>query len=139
MSEPQQSPRKKSKAKPESQLVSWISRGVIFGTLGILLILAVMDFQAKQAATGTAEAWRNALRSKTENADLTKSEFDKIAVRGRPTVSSEKAGHNAFAAVTMDTYVWKGTFNTYTVKVYFGLGTDPPVDQIEGPGAIVDK
>ena len=108
--------------------------GVVFGVLGILLVLALLDFQAKQAATATAEAWRGALRSKGENSDLAKSEFSKIPMRGNPSVTADKAGPNPFGAATIETFVWKGTFRSYTVKVYFGLAKDPPVDQIEGPG-----
>jgi len=138
MSEPQKSSKKKSKSKPKSAksgrpVVMWIISGVVFAILAILVVVALQDFQAKQAASSTAEAWRSALRSKSENVDLPKSEFSKVAVKGSPIMTSEKAGPNSMAAVMVETYVWKGTLRTYTVKVHFGLGKDAPVEQIEGP------
>jgi hypothetical protein len=134
MSQPENSKKSSKKAAKGNPVVDWVVRGVVFGVLGILLILALLDFRAKQSATSTAEAWRSALRAKGETSDLTKSEFSQIAVKGGPEITSAKAGPNGMLAVTVDTYVWKGTFRTYTVKVYFGLGNDPTVEQIEGPG-----
>jgi cytoskeletal protein RodZ len=136
MSEPQKTSKKKSKPKPGKSgrpIAKWIVSGVVFAVLGILVVLALQDFQAKQAASSTAEAWRNALRSKAENADLTRSEFSKVPVNGSPAITSEKAGPNNMAAVSVDSFTWKGTFRTYTVKVHFGLGADAPVEQIDGP------
>lgn len=136
MSDSEKSSAKKSGKKPaQNAMRDWIIRGVVFGTLGILLVVALLDFQAKQAATKTSEAWRAALTSVGEHQDLSKSKFDQIPIQGKPVVTTDKAGPNPFSAVSVNTYVWKGTFRTYTVKVYFGMGKDAPVEQIEGPGA----
>jgi hypothetical protein len=129
---------RRKKSKPDTRVRDWIIRGVVFGILGLLLILALLDFQAKQAATSTAEAWKAAIRAQGEHEDLTKSAFEKVPVRGRPTVVSGDAGPNSFAARTLNTFTWKGTFRTYTVKVYFGLGNDPPVEAVEGPGGTAE-
>lgn len=111
-----------------------IIRGVVFGGLAILLIVALLDFQAKQAAQSTGDGWRDAVKSKGEDQDVLKSEFSKLSVKGSPQIESREAGENSFAAKTLTTYTWQGIFRSYVVKVYFGLGADPPVDAIEGPG-----
>ncbi len=103
--------------------------------LAVLLVLALMEFQTKQAATGTAAAWRAAMKAKPVDAELTKSEFGKVIVQGRPTTVSGPAETNSFAAKTVETYTWSGVFRQYVVKVYFGLGADPTVEAITGPGA----
>ena len=131
--------RDKKNAKLDNKARDWIIRGVVFGILGVLLILALLDFQTKQAATRTAEAWRAARRSVPEHADLRLSEFKKVAVRGRPAFVSGPAGANSFAAKTLDTYTWRGIFRTYTVKVYIGLGKDPAIEEVEGPGAVAGQ
>jgi hypothetical protein len=130
-------PEKKtnSKQKPNTAVRDWTIRGVVFGALAILLVLALLDFQAKQAAASTADAWRAAMKAKTVDADFTKSEFGKIVVHGRPTIVSGRAGTNQFSARSIDTYTWAGVFRRYEVKVYIGLGSDPTIEAITGPGA----
>lgn len=125
---------KSSKAKPKSATRDWIIRGIVFGGLAVLLVLALLDFQAKTAAQTTADAWHAAMKSKTEEQDLKKSEFSKIPVQGSPQMVSQQAGPNPFAAKTIETYTWSGTFRKYTVKVFVGMGADPSIESIQGPG-----
>ncbi|MBM3968404.1 MAG: hypothetical protein FJ302_00865 [Planctomycetes bacterium] len=112
----------------------WIIRGVGFGALAVLLVFARLDFQSKQAAQTTSEAWRAAIRAKGEDVELLKSEFDKIPVQRSPQLVSSPAGANPYAARTIETYTWSGIFRNYSVKVYVGAGTDPPIESIQGPG-----
>ena len=128
------SKKTKSKPKPSTAARDWIIRGVVFGVLAVLLVLALQEFQTKRAATGTAEAWRAAMKAKPVDAELTKSEFGKVVVQGRPVMVTGPAETNSFAAKTVETYTWSGVFRQYVVKVYFGLGTDPTVEAITGPG-----
>jgi hypothetical protein len=125
---------KTAKQPPKSAIRDWIIRGIVFGGLALLLVLALLDFQAKTAAQKTADAWHAALKSKTEEQELTKSEFSKIPVQGSPQMVSEQAGPNQFAAKTLETYTWSGTFRKYTVKVFVGMGADPSIESIQGPG-----
>lgn len=125
----------KPKSKPTTAVRDWTIRGVVFGVLAVLLVLALQEFQTKRAATGTAETWRAAMKAKPIDSELTKSEFSKVLVRGRPTIVSGSAETNSFAAKTVETYTWSGVFRQYVVKVYFGLGADPTVEAITGPGA----
>ncbi len=135
MSEPEKTSKKSAKkSKPGNPARDWIIRGVVFGVLGILLIVALLDFGAKQSAAKTAEAWRAALRAKGEDGDLTQTELRKIRVSGSPSISNFKSPTRSTQANEVDTYVWRGTFRSYTVKVSFGLGTDPTVEEIAGPG-----
>lgn len=133
-----QSPKNRKKnANPKPSLppaVVWSVRAVFAVVAIILLTLAWQEFQVKQAFSATNNAWQSALRSKGENAELTKSEFSKIPLKGSPVVTTEKAGPNSFAAVSVDTYTWKGKLRSYAVKVYFGLGNDPSVEQVEVVG-----
>ena len=122
------------KPKPSTAVRDWVIRGVVFGVLAVLLVLALLDFQTKRAATNTAGAWRAAMKAKPVDSELTKSEFGKVLVQGRPAIASGPAGPNSFAAKTVDSYTWSGIFRRYEVKVYFGLGADPTVEAITGPG-----
>lgn len=97
----------------------WIIRGVVFGGLAVLLVLALLDFQAKQAALTTSDAWRAAVRAKGEGVELLKSEFGKIPVQGGPSSSPDRSeptrmaherskltpGRESFAA-TPSEYLW---------------------------------
>lgn len=121
------------KSAPNTQVRDWTIRGAVFGVLAILLVLAWLDYQSKQAAASTATGWREAVRSKDEMHELKKSEFKKLAVNGSPAISSFQSATRSIDANSVDTYAWKGIFRTYSVKVSFGLGDDPPVESIEGP------
>lgn len=135
MSEPEKTNKKSAKkSKPGNPARDWIIRGVVFGVLGILLIVALLDFGAKQSASKTAEAWRAALRAKGEDNDLTQSELRNIRVSGSPSVTTVTSPTRSTIANSVETYVWKGTFRSYTVKVSYGLGKDPTVEEIAGPG-----
>ena len=135
MSEPEKNNKKSAKkSKPGNPARDWIIRGVVFGVLGILLIVALLDFGAKQSAAKTAEAWRAALRAKGEDGDLTKSELEKIRVSGSPAVIKFTSPTRSTQANEVHTFTWRGTFRSYTVKVSYGLGTDPTVEEIAGPG-----
>ena len=132
---PQKTSRKKSTSQPSvNPAIVWGVRGAVGVTAAILLTLAWQEYQVKQAFSSTNQAWQSALRAKGEAADLTKSEFGRIPVKGSPSITSEKAGPNSVSAVSVDTYTWTGKLRSYAVKVYFGLGNDPPVEQVEVVG-----
>lgn len=121
------------KSAPNNQVRDWVIRGVVFGVLAILVVLALVDYQSKQAAASTATGWRESMRSKDETQELRKSEFRKLAVKGSPTITSFQSETRSIDANSVDTYSWKGIFRTYIVKVSFGMGADPSVESIEGP------
>jgi hypothetical protein len=134
MSQPDKRSKKSTKvAAPNAAVRDWIIRGIVFGVLGNFLVLALLNFRVRQQASSTAEAWRFALRAKGEDGDLTRSELRKIPINGSPEIASVKSEVRSMDANLVDTYTWKGTLQTFKVKVSFGLGEDPAVEQIEGP------
>ena len=138
MSDAEKSPAKKSARKPQNPAREWIIRGVVFGTLGLLLVLALLDFRAKQAATNTSKAWRAALTAVGEHEELTKSKFEQIPIQGSPVVTTVNSDRRQLV-MSINTYVWNGVFRSYTVKVHFGMGNNPSVENIEGPGEPGDQ
>jgi hypothetical protein len=124
----------KKSGKKSNPVVDWTIRGVVFGVLGVLLLLALLDYRAKQAAGSTAEGWRSALKSVDESGDLLKSQLEKLPLHGSPTVVNTQAAARSFNNVSSSTYTWKGTFRSYVVKVTYGMGNDPTVEDIKGPG-----
>lgn len=134
MSPPDKRTRNSNKvAAPNRAVRDWIIRGVVFGVLGIFLVLALFNYRVRLQATKTTEAWRIALHAKGEDGDLTRSELAKIPVTGSPNITSVRSEVRSMDANLVDTYTWKGTLQTFKVKVSFGLGEDPAVEQIEGP------
>ena len=110
----------------------WIIRIVIFGALGVVLVLALLDYQAKTQATETGEAWRNLLTESNEGGD---SELPldtlKDSMKGSPEVSETK-GQNV--------YTWKGQFREYAITVsYDARFPEKPITSIEGPGESAEE
>ena len=126
--------KSKTAKASKSATRDWVIRGVVFGGLAVLLVLALLDFQSKKAAQTTSDAWRAAVRAKSEDVELLKSEFGKIPVQGSPQLVSGPAGANPYAARTIETYTWSGIFRSYSVRVYVGAGTDPQIESVQGPG-----
>lgn len=116
-------------------------RIVIFGALGVLVVLALIDYRAKTAARNTGNAWREALKGKAFNASLRQSELTPY-IEGsprtsrRPLTAAEKAEFRL--ATEVETYTWTGILRNYKVEVIFGLGEDPSVEGINGPGDTVN-
>ncbi len=126
--------KSKTAKAPKSSTRDWIIRGVVFGGLAVLLVLTLLDFQTKQAAQTTSDAWRAAVRAKGEDVELPKSEFSIIPVQGSPQLASGPAGPNPYAARTLETYTWSGIFRNYSVRVFVGAGSDPSIESVQGPG-----
>jgi hypothetical protein len=55
----------KKSEKPKSP-ATLITRILVFGALALLLVLAVLGFNAKKSAQGTADAFRNAIDANPE-------------------------------------------------------------------------
>ncbi len=126
--------KSKTAKDTKSATRDWIIRGVVFGGLAVLLVLALLDFRSKHAAQATSDAWRAAIRANGEDVELLKSEFGKIPVQGSPQLVSNPAGANPYGARTLETYTWSGIFRSYSVRVFVGAGANPPIESVEGPG-----
>lgn len=121
------------KPVPNVALRNGLIRGTVAAILVVLLGFAMLDYRSKQDASTTATGWREALRSKDETQELSKSAFKKLPVVGQPNITSFQSATRSATENSTDTYAWKGIFRTYSVKVAYGLGNDPPVESIEGP------
>ncbi len=106
-----------------SKTRDWVIRTVIFGALGVVLVLAVLDYQKKTEATETGVAWRDLLSAANEE-DLPLAQLQD-SIQGSPEVAESK-GQNV--------YTWKGQFRSYVIKVNFDARFPAKtVDDIEGP------
>jgi hypothetical protein len=116
---------KTARAKSSSAL---IVRLVVFGTLAVLLVLAFLDYRAKQAFTKTTEAFRDAIQQQVKG-DVLKSQL-KPLIQGSPTIASvdPKSTKELELAASGERYVWKGILRNYTLLLGYGPGDDPPVE-----------
>ncbi len=116
-----------------------VGRIILWCALAVLVALAVLDFRTKSAAEQTGNAWRNALRQKPIGVDLTQSELAKY-IQGKPSRKTleKPPKRSGIPAKTADVYVWKGIFRQYEITVFLGLGSDPSVELVEGPGQTRD-
>jgi hypothetical protein len=110
----------------------WIIRSVVFGALGVVLVLAVLDYQAKTQAQDTSDAWDKLLNeANAENASDVPLEKLKDGMKGSPEVT-ESQGQNV--------YTWKGPFRKYVVTVTYDPQTpSKSVDSIEGIGKSAEE
>lgn len=110
-----------------------ITRIVVFGALALLLVLALLDFNAKKSAQGTADAFRNAIDGNPEG-EILKSQLQPL-IQGSPAVSAAdpQAVGSKVVGVTGEAFTWKGILRNYTVYVGYGTGDDPSVENINGP------
>jgi hypothetical protein len=113
-----------AESKPAgSKTRDWVIRGVIFGVLAVVLVLAFLDYQKKTQATETGVAWRELLSAANED-DLPLEKLEG-SIQGSPEVAESK-GQNV--------YTWKGQFRSYVITVnYDDRFAAKTVDDIEGP------
>ena len=120
-----------------------VGRIVLWCVLVVLVVLAFLDFRTKSAAQETGDDLRSALRENPIGTDLKASELGKY-IQGEPTRETiENVPREMLDKLPQDlrllvstaaVYTWKGIFREYKVTVFFGLGSDPPVEAVEGPG-----
>ena len=129
----ERSPDPVSAKKSRGSLV----RVVVWGTLAVVVLLGASDMRLKRAAEGTRDAWLKAKADEnSRNKDLRQSQLA-AHVQGSPTVSTAPTKKHRLA-VSVTTYVWDGFFRDYQIDVYLGLGKDPSVEIIDGPGRAAD-
>lgn len=109
-------------------------------TLGLTIFcLAMVDFYAQTHASETGIALQSAQNEKLEiNEDLRISDIEKYIV-GSPVVQTRPADKHTNMCKEMKEYTWKGFFKNYSISVYLGLGVDPSVDYVHGPGDLVQE
>lgn len=97
------------KKKGGNKTRDWVIRIVIFGVLGVVLILAVLDYRAKQQATETGETWLETFKADKQKdfPNLTVDELEKD-MQGSPEKDE---------AEEKNVYTWKGIFREYVITV----------------------
>lgn len=118
--------KKKNSGQSTARLVTRI---VIFGVLGVLLVLALLDNQKKNAAIDSY----NAITAKYDermknNEELRWSEVEEMA-QGSPNFLDADLGSAASRARSRKTIMWDGIFKDHSVDILLGLGGDDPFVQ----------
>lgn len=103
----------------------WITRLVLGLVFVVVVVLALMDFQAKRSAKQTADAWLERIESEEafEDADL-----DALMV-GDPAIEVQDL-EKGYERVT--DYTWKGTLRSYRVTVTT-VSPGGAIKRVEGP------
>jgi hypothetical protein len=121
------------KGKKTSSPAVLVTRIVVFGVLALLLVFAGLDYRAKKSAQATADAFRKAIQDGGD--EYVRKSLLKTLIQGSPVVSSvdPKSTTDMQLSVAVEAYVWKGILRNYAVRVGYGPGDDPPVENIDGP------
>jgi len=108
-------------------------------TLGaIVFCLAMVDFYAQAHAHETELALQHAQNEMLDqNKDLRMSDVNKY-IAGKPSVLTRPADNHTQMCKKMKQYTWKGFFKDYSISVYIGLGENPSIDFVHGPGEIIE-
>jgi len=121
----------KQKDKAGDPVRDLVIRIAIFGVLGVVLVLALLDFRAKNQATKTATAW-NALLDEANENSAGVLHVDKLpaAIVGSP----EKTTKTDVLGLTQLVYTWNGTLRYYKVFVIASSEDDTgTIEEIKGP------
>ncbi|WP_417382994.1 hypothetical protein [Gimesia sp.] len=110
--------------------LSWTLGTILFG-------LAMVDFYAQTYAHETELALQHAQTKMLElNRDLRMSEINEY-IAGTPSVVTRPADNHTQMCKKMKQYTWNGFFKDYSISVYVGLGEDPSIDFVHGPGEMI--
>ncbi len=106
----------------------WIVRMAIFGTLAVVLVLAVLDYRMKSQASETGVVWRDLL-NKSNAQDIPRLPEGQLteSLIGSPDVEKREDPDQ-------NIYTWKGPFRKYEITVTFEAGGSRVVESIRGPG-----
>tara|TARA_R110002111_G_scaffold258083_1_gene326882 strand:- start:132695 stop:133153 length:459 start_codon:yes stop_codon:yes gene_type:complete len=115
-----------------------VATKIVIWSLGtIIFSLAMIDFYAQTHASETGIALQSAQAEKLEiNQDLRISDIGSYIV-GSPTVETRPADKYTHMCKEMKQYTWKGFFKNYSISVYMGLGNNPSIDFVHGPGDLI--
>jgi hypothetical protein len=118
----------KQQKKKTNETTKWITRAGVGVILVTLVVLALMDRNAKIHATRTTTAWLNALQATTdEQHELFYSDLPQH-VSGNPQITGPSSSGQVV-------YTWDGIFRSYTTSINCEGDAAPVVVRIEGPGS----
>jgi hypothetical protein len=124
----------KSKSSSPGGSGKLIGRIVVYSLLAILIVVGLLDYRVKSQAAATGKAWREVQGSLKQDEEFLQSQL-KQYIQGAPTTEERDANMmdgNAIDHIT--TYRWSGLLRNYDIYIGFGLGNDPAVEAIRGPG-----
>ena len=123
----------KPKQKDKGGTGKLIGRIALYSVLAILLVVGVLEFRVKSAASATGEAWRTAMKETPEHENFLQSQLDQY-IKGSPKTETRTPGEKDEAlVVSVVRYSWTGIIRTYEIDVAMALGTDRPIETITGP------
>ncbi|QDT92015.1 hypothetical protein [Gimesia algae] len=112
------------------RMLTWVLGSIVF-------CLAMVDFYAQTYAHETELALLQAQTEMLEqNNDLRMSDVNQY-IAGTPSVLTRPADNHTQMCKKMKEYTWKGFFRDYTILVYVGLGENPSIDFVHGPGEMI--
>lgn len=104
-----------------------VTRIVIFGALGVLLVLAAIEYQQKNSALQSYNNLRDHQDSVFKEDGEVKWSDVESQLTGRYEITDEELDSSSFQYRSKKQIKWSGTFRSYSVFCYLGLGDDPVV------------
>jgi len=131
--------RKKKPSKPEPDLHKIIMRIGLYMFLVIAVMGVAFEARARSNAIATRDAWRAARDEKEDaNGEFLPAELSSH-IKGSPWVSKGEIDAHKGQVTEKYSYVWKGPFMEYDVRVYLGFGVQQKaVAYIDGRGEQAD-
>ncbi|QDV18918.1 hypothetical protein Pan153_35790 [Gimesia panareensis] len=125
-------------AHHQTQIQS-IVKTIIWTAGAIIFCLAMFDFYAQTYAHETEIALQQAQAEKLDlNQDLRLNDIAPY-IAGAPIISTRPADKYTHMCKEMKQYTWKGFFKNYTLSLYVGLGENPSIDYVHGPGNVTEE
>lgn len=125
------------KAKSKSGTGTLIVRLIVFGGLGVLLVLAFLDFQQRKNAERTLQNIEDKFES-DEFGDIRRSHLKELIVGAPESSVAESRGE--FSSIQIETLTWQGPFRRSRVVLYLALPKDDPsVMRVEKAGGDATK
>jgi hypothetical protein len=116
-----------------------IFKTIIWTAGAAVFCLAMFDFYAQTYAHATEIALQQAQAAKLDlNKDLRMADIAPF-ISGSPEVSTLPADRYTHMCKEMKQYTWKGFFKEYTLSLYVGLGENPSIDFVHGPGEVIEE
>jgi hypothetical protein len=131
-------PAGEGKAARKGSRRDWIIRGVVFGTLAVFLVLALLDYRAKNSAVKTYETWQATLKERNDKGTELFSDDLLGLATGSPTVEEKgQLSDGMRHGQSLRRYVWSGVFRKYPIEVYIDRGLKPSVAEIVPPSDVM--
>lgn len=105
-------------------------RIALYGVLGVLLVLGLLDYNAKTSAAATAKSWGERLDLEDLDSRLRKGNHAQY-IQGKPTKTESKVTDTFGNSNEVFEYKWSGIIRSYAVRLTFSGGSNPMVIKVE--------